>query len=1257
MFVSQIFEECAEILGTTINEKVFRKISQAVQTLMESGHWSHSTAEVDICTGWDGCSVTLPRGVDTPLAINVDGSPVYFRNRLFQYHVNKGGMFSPVEWAWDDRGFTATAMEIIQPSQLIAIAEVENDVGKTIRVLGTNDGNIPLRSQLENGTGVDGLLVPISSVNDFPLGVILPPNQTIETRSVAIDSITRFTTTTPHQLDSGEGFNIASFTGTIPVPLSSGQVIYIGVIDAVTIQLFADQNNAKNGNFPIALQSIINSGTLTIKDSKSSAVVTALEFPASPASEPSLPITTANPVAFPQGQTLPPPLLEKVTYFANLIDPKHLQIFESFQDAQNNVNPVFTTGSTDPIQIDIRKEILPESKLTFAIQHFYKQGDQVQVYTAGGTLPNPLIANQNYFVNVIDEFTITLHESQADAIASSPTNPINPIKIIDAGVGSNFIVKLISSTYRSGELSQITAPGLNIPAPKGSGASFQAVVTGSVRSISVTTQGNGYVTVPNVTFSAPPEPPFGSGQEAVTATGYAIINTISTKLEQIIITNPGLGYTSAPAITIDAPTGPTSPAQAVATSTIQTSFVSYFRKISGGVGYTQSPQIHISGGGGSGATAQAVVNTSILPIVSIIAPSTTATATTSSPHGFSEGQIVTITNASPAVYIGNKTILSVPFLPALNITSIVRTNTIALATTSVEHNYSTGQQVKISNAVTGVTAIPQYNGTFSIVVINPTQFQYTVTGSPVNATSANCSVPDPAGTTFTFTVPALTGNATVAGNVFSGEVVALNVITSGTGYTASPTVTITPSTGVFIEFSSTGALPAPLVSGVAYRAETPLDTTNGVFTIKNADFSKINITGGGSGTFYTVLSRSFGIDFTDRWLGDFSSLSTGDAIYFGTDFILPTTVPTVSSTIPRYLNVLTSGVSKVYDTQINAIAGGNTGLIQVVSFGVGQTYYGRRYTVSPLPYDNLIKPDSVIYLQDDEIVKVSTSGTLPSPLVAGTDYKVKLFGDNIKLYTMNGVLIPLLNAGVGQLSIDIERIITPLKSTQIYCERALFSTGQAISVRAAEGDSLPVPLVASTTYYVRRVDENNIELYNTAVNAKGTGTTGRIEFQTSGDSVESTFFIDAIDESVLVKSISQIEKPITDGFVLLYAWDQGRSNDMTLIGRYHPSEVNPQYRRLRIGKKCAWVRLAYRMSPPFITSVYDYIPVEHERAIIAAVHACDMEDKDFADQSARYWGIAFNYLHNQQEYIDGHAMVTPQINGITYGDTTDPVIF
>jgi hypothetical protein len=142
-----------------------------------------------------------------------------------------------------------------------------------------------------------------------------------------------------------------------------------------------------------------------------------------------------------------------------------------------------------------------------------------------------------------------------------------------------------------------------------------------------------------------------------------------------------------------------------------------------------------------------------------------------------------------------------------------------------------------------------------------------------------------------------------------------------------------------------------------------------------------------------------------------------------------------------------------------------------------------------------------------------------------------------------------------------------------------------------------------------------------------------------------------------VKSVANIQKPITDGFVSLYAMDYGRSNDLTLIGQYHPQEVNPQYRRIRIGKPCAWARIAYRIKPPVITSKYDFIPIEHTRAIITAVHACDLEDKDFAEQALRYWGFSLAYLKNQQEHQDGHAFVPPQINDLTYGDGTDPVMF
>jgi hypothetical protein len=562
MFVSEIFDECAEILGSTDTKRVFRKIQQAVQTLMESGHWTHTTAEVDVCTGWDRCSLALPRGIDVPLAVNVDGSPTYFRNRLFQYHVNKGGMYNSVEWAWDDRGYVATLMDIIQPSQLIAVAESNNDVGKKIRVLGTDQNNRNLRSQMPNGMGVDGLLISIHSQQDFQYGTIAPDDATIATRDVAIDPITDFTTTTPHGLTSGQGMSARVLTGTIPVPLNDGQTYYVGVIDAVTVQLFSDSLNAEALQYPIALSSIVGFGTMQLRDQRNAQVVTSLEF----ASAPAFAIDSPNEVVFPT-LPLPAPLEQKKTYFAQPIDSTHLNIFSSLSDAKSNSNPIYTTGSMSPIDIDIRKAIVPETKLVFSVRHYFSDGDQVQAFTAGGVLPQPLIANQNYFVNVIDDYSVSLHENQADAAASTPTNFVNPIKITTAGSGTNSLVKLIQATSRIGTESQITAPGLSIATPSGSGAQFQANVVGSVTSVRVTAGGSGYAVAPNVTFSSPTDLPAGSNLQTETATGYAII--VSGAVTNVVILNPGQGYSSAPTVSFDS-------GAAAAIATITTSFVSGF---------------------------------------------------------------------------------------------------------------------------------------------------------------------------------------------------------------------------------------------------------------------------------------------------------------------------------------------------------------------------------------------------------------------------------------------------------------------------------------------------------------------------------------------------------------------------------------------------------------------------------------------------------------------------------------------------------
>jgi hypothetical protein len=1167
MFVSEIFDECAEILGTTDTKKVFRKIQQAVQTLMESGHWTHTTAEVDVCTGWDRCSLALPRGIDVPLAVNIDGSPTYFRNRLFQYHVNKGGMYNSVEWAWDDRGYVATLMDIIQPSQLVAVAESNNDVGKKLRVLGTDQNNRILRSQMPNGAGVDGLLIPIHSQQDFQYGTITPDGATIATRDVAIDPITDFTTTTPHGLTSGQGMSARVLTGTIPVPLNDGQTYYVGVIDAFTVQLFGDSLNAEALQYPIALSSIVGFGSMQLRDQRNAQVVTSLKF-APPG--PTFAIDSPNEVVFPSS-SLPAPLEQKKTYFAQPIDSLNLNIFSSLSDAKSNSNPIYTTGAMSPIDIDIRKAIVPETKLVFSVKHYFNDGDQVQATTNGGTLPQPLIANQNYFVNVIDDYSVSLHENQADAIASSATNFVNPIKITTAGSGTNSLVKLIQATATVGTTNQITATGLNISAPSGSGANFQAVVVGVVTSTRVVSQGSGYVSDPGITFSAPPTPPITSplyGKQK-TATGYSIRDTINNKVLNIVILDPGFGYITNPTITIDPP------------------------------------------------SQQGLLVTSLT-----CGGTTTATAITSETHGYVVGDKVIISGATPSGYNGTFTITFVD-VPTKTFQYVVG-SVLADATGTI-----TSQKISGSQATANASITTSFLSHFT-----------QISGGSGYTEAPQIKITGGSGS-----------NATATANVSAGVVTSLNVITSGSGYISEPSVTITPSTGVFVNFSSTGVLPSPLTSGNTYRAESP-DTINKKFTVQNTDFSDVNITSGGTGTFYVVLSRAFGVDFTNNWLGDFTTLVTGQTIYFGTDYILPTTSPSIDNSVtPFYLNVASNTLAKVYANV------GLTTLVNIDSFGTGQTYYAIRTQVSPSVDSNLIKPVNTAFLTEDEVVRFSTSGTLPIPLIAGTDYTIKIIGDSIRAYS--GITpVVLTSTGSGQLSLDIIRDVEVQPSNNIVADSSLYETGTLLVTRPKEGDTLPTGLVSGTNYYVRRIDNNSFELYDTLSHARDlTSTTGRRTYTTTGNSVSSTFYVDAISDPVFVKNVAHIEKPLTDGFVSLYAWDYGRSNDMTLIGQYHPTEINPSYRRIRIGKPCAWARIIYKVTNPSITSVYDYIPLEQERAIIAAVHAVDLEDKDFADQAMRYWQISFGYLKNQQESIDGHAMAVPQINNITYGDGTDCVMW
>lgn len=1368
MFVSDIYDEVAEILGTTDQRQIFRKLSQAVQSLMESGHWFHTNSEVDICTGWDGQTITLPRDIEVPLAVNVDGSPQYFRNRFFQYHVNGGGMYNPVGWAWDDRGFVATMMDIRQPSQLVAVAESINDAGQILRIVGTDKYNRALRSQLNDGTGVDGILLPIHAQSDFAYGTLIPDGVTIKTRSVAVTPINTFLTSVS-KLMSGQAMVLNTGGSSFPF-LLNGNTYYVGNVittgSSTSVQLFATALDAQSGTNPISLQSIPSaSSTFTLTDSRPCNLLTTIKIATS--GVPNVSLSTPNEVTFSSsGSGLPSPLVSGVTYFANQLTPQtgeefDFQIYASLADATNGTNPVYLTGSLSSFNIQLRKAIAPESIFTFTVPHLFSSGDIVQAVTNNGTLPQPLLSNVNYYVHVITSQSISIHSNYADAIAGT-----NPIIVTTAGSGVNSFAKLIPATAVIGSSNNIQAPGFNLSAitANGSGAVVNAYASGGVTGTSYGTAGTytvvpsgvtfndaggyGYSSTPTVTLSKP----LNFTGTAATATptlateagsGKKYISSIS------VVNSSGSGYSASnpPTVTITGGGG----YGAVATAVVADGVISSMTKVTNGSGYTPVSKtitgVQISdsvNGNAIGATATvttsasgaitsfiltsggsaygAYTNSSNLtlsggsdpsgnPLVAPVSTQATFTNTVSNGaissvnlqtigNGASasvalSGTALSLTITSPGsgyifppriTFVGGTSTVTATFYSSITTTSVNNyfiTNpgngytippaitvsngggTGATATTSINTGITS---LNFSNNGSGYTANLTYTGVISATDIAgggsgfSGLFSTNSSGVITNweITNSGTGYINP---TIVFSGAGTPGTAAVAAATY-GTLVAVTPVALGNGYSANPTTTVTASTGVFVQFSSTGTLPSPLVSGTAYRAEAP-DSTNS-FTVKNTDFSQVNITDTGSGTFYLVVSRTFGLSFAvtgtvnstnvtgTLWTGDFSSFYTPSntattTVYFASDYLSP---PPMSAGTAYYLFPTSSTTAYIFTSGF--LSGPPGTPITITSLGTGQGYYAIQGTATPVVYGGQIIPNSTEYLSTGETVTFKSTGTLPGGMNSGANYyTITVLGNS---FTVSPA-ITYTSLGTGQLSANIVSTITVNASTSLTAAESVYETGTDVQVRANTGDVLPTGgIAASTDYYVRRLTNNTFSLYTTQAQSLAGGSTGLVVYTSTGNTVDSTFFTDAIENPTLVKTVQHVNKPITDGFVSLYALDNGRSNDMTLIGQYHPSETNPMYRRIRIGKPAAWARILYRVKAPTITSIYDYIPIEQPRAVITAVHAVDLEDKDFMDQATKYWAMALSYLKNQQNSMDGHAMQPPQINGITYGDRTDPVI-
>ncbi|QGZ42713.1 hypothetical protein IP92_05754 [Pseudoduganella flava] len=163
-------------------------------------------------------------------------------------------------------------------------------------------------------------------------------------------------------------------------------------------------------------------------------------------------------------------------------------------------------------------------------------------------------------------------------------------------------------------------------------------------------------------------------------------------------------------------------------------------------------------------TAVSYTSNTAQTIATLTSVGTTATLTTSAPHGRSTGDTITVSGATPAAYNGTfvvtvtsttaltYTMLSAPGTSASPVGSYVAGSTLTLSavyrlddsgvspqtvstinaggttatlTTASAHGLATGNYVTVSGATPAA-----YNGTFAITVLSPTSFSYTTLTAP-----------------------------------------------------------------------------------------------------------------------------------------------------------------------------------------------------------------------------------------------------------------------------------------------------------------------------------------------------------------------------------------------------------------------------------------------------------------------------------------------------------------------------------------------
>lgn len=172
--IEDIYEESKRIFGICDDVKLFRLLGDAASLICNKADLEGMKGTLDICsagcscTGASPCSdscgrqcLTMPREVETVVAVNIGGKPALGFAQLFNHHLNgPGDCRQSCEFSWQDMGaYYYTFRDLITPAKLVVYTQTPLDDNKEFLVYGYDSAGNVLRRQV-SGEWKNGLAIP-----------------------------------------------------------------------------------------------------------------------------------------------------------------------------------------------------------------------------------------------------------------------------------------------------------------------------------------------------------------------------------------------------------------------------------------------------------------------------------------------------------------------------------------------------------------------------------------------------------------------------------------------------------------------------------------------------------------------------------------------------------------------------------------------------------------------------------------------------------------------------------------------------------------------------------------------------------------------------------------------------------------------------------------------------------------------------------------------------------------------------------------